>query len=201
MRTLFTLFILLILQTNSWAADSNGLFAVRNAGMVTCETFVTEKKQRSEKFGLYMGWIDGYISAANQFTPETFDLIPWGNTVFLATLLENHCTKKPKQPFYVAVNKLVSAMMSQRLLTRSEMIETSYKKKKTYLYKAVLIDVQKHLKTLHLYDAKPEGQFNTDTRKALEKYQKNNSLAVTGLPDQLTLYKIFRAIKKGEMAK
>ena len=45
-----------------------------------------------------------------------------------------------------------------------------------------------------MYDGKVDGQFSSSTRKALESYQKANGLATTGLPDQLTLYKIYRGI-------
>ncbi len=196
MRLLALILFISLLHNSSWAADAKGRFAVRNAGMVDCATFVAEKKKRSSKFSLYMGWIDGYISAANQFTPDTFDLIPWGNTVFLATLLENHCAKNPEQPFYVAVNKLAAAMMPQRLQSHSEMVETKYKGKKTYIYKAVLLEVQKYLKKEKLYNGKADGSFGLETRRALEKFQQKKGLAVTGLPDQLTLYSLYREIKK-----
>ena len=56
------------------------------------------------------------------------------------------------------------------------------------------MDVQKHLKDIGLYTGNVQGEFNADTRSALEQFQKNNNLAMTGLPDQLTLYKLFRAM-------
>lgn len=179
-----------------WAADDAGRFAVRNAGMVTCRAFVDEKAKRSAEFNLYMGWIDGYISAANQFTKDTYDLVPWGNTIFLATLLESHCKKNPEQLFYVAVNKLAAALLKQRLRTQSELIGTSYRGKKTYIYKSILREVQGYLKKEKLYSSEPDGEFGPGTAKALEAYQKANGLAVTGLPDQITLYKIFTSLAK-----
>ncbi len=181
-----------------WAADELGRFAVRNAGMVTCQSFVDEKVKKSAKFNLYMGWIDGYISAANQFTKDTYDLIPWGNTVFLAALLENHCKKNPEQRFYIAVNKLTGAMLQQRLKTQSKLIETSHKGKKSYIYRSTLQKVQEHLQNRDLYKGKVDGNFNTETRKSLESYQKSQNIAITGLPDQITLYKIFREIAAEE---
>ncbi len=183
-------------SSNLWAADTLGRFAVRNAGMVTCQDFVDEKAKHSAKFNLYMGWIDGYISAANQYTKDTYDLIPWGNTIFLSALLDNHCKKNPEQRFYVAVNKLTGAMLKQRLRTQSKMIEASYKGKKSYIYKSTLEKVQRYLQQKGLYENKVYGSFNADTRKALEAYQESHGLLVTGLPDQITLYKIFRAIAK-----
>jgi len=192
----FSILLFVLSNTTLWAADSSGSFAVRNAGMATCQSFVDEKARPSARFNLYMGWIDGYISAANQFTKETYDLVPWGNTVFLAALIGNHCKENPEQRFYVAVNKLVSAMLDQRLKTQSELIETNYKGKKSYIYKSTLSEVQRYLKKEKLYSSKPDGAFGPGTRKALEAFQKSNGLAITGLPDQVTLYKIFREIAK-----
>ncbi len=181
-----------------WSADDQGQFAVRNAGMASCQDFVNEKKRNSPKLNLYMGWIDGYLSAANQFTQKTYDLIPWGNTVFLATLLENHCSKNPEQRFYVAVNKLAGSMMKLRLPKQSKMVKTEYQGKKTYVYQAVLEIIQQFLRKNGLYSGEADGKFGPGTRKALQDFQKKNGLAVTGLPDQITLYKIFSDIKRGQ---
>lgn len=191
---LFIAIFITLTSTPLKAADSKGSFAVRNAGMTTCQRFVDEKKKNSPVFNLYMGWIDGYISAANQYTADTYDLIPWGNTAFLATLLQNHCSKHPDQRFYVAVNQLAAAMLDQRLVTRSEMIETSNKGKKTHIYKSILLKVQLHLRELKMYTGKADGEYGPGTRSALEMFQKESGLAVTGLPDQLTLYKVFQKL-------
>jgi len=173
-----------------FAADAAGHFAVRNAGMATCQQFLDEKAAMSPKFNLYMGWIDGYISAANQFSKETFDFIPWGNTPFLATLLENFCKKNPETRFYVAVNKLVAAMAGKRLTTESPMVETVNDGHKTYIYQVVLKEVQGYLKADGFYQGTPDGNFGPETRDALLAFQKANKLKETGLPDQITLYLI-----------
>ena len=186
---------LLCLNT-AFAADKNGSFAVRSAGMMTCETFVQEKVEKSKSLNLYMGWIDGYISAANQYTNDTFDLVPWGNTVLLATLIENHCKANPEQRFYIAVNQLVGALMQVRITEKNDFIETKHGDNSTYLYKSILVQVQQKLTENGLFKGKSNGEFGDDTRLALEAFQKANKLKVTGLPDQLTLYKVFGGIGK-----
>ncbi|MBL7002952.1 MAG: peptidoglycan-binding protein [Gammaproteobacteria bacterium] len=193
MKTTLFLFITLLFSNLTYASDSEGRFAIRNAGMNTCQNFIETKQRSPEKMGLYFGWIDGYISAANQYTEKTYDLIPWGNTLFLATLIENHCKNNPKERFYVAVNKLASAMIQDRLTEQSELIKTSYKGKKSYIYKRVLKDLQTKLGTLGFYKAKADGSYGPSTREALINYQKQNGLAQSGLPDQLTIYKILRS--------
>ena len=192
----FWLVILLIASTYAWSADEKGQFAIRNAGMASCQNFLDEKNKQSSKFNLYIGWIDGYLSAANQFTPSTFDLIPWGNTLFLATLLENHCKNSPDERFYLAINKLAAAMMPQRIKKQSKLIETSHKGKKSFIYQETLARIQEHLKEKKLYGGSVDGSWGPQTRKAIEKFQKQNNIAVTGLPDQITMYLVFQALAK-----
>ncbi len=195
-KLLLLIIILTLSSFNSLASDKDGRFAVRNAGMITCAKFVEEKNKRSTQYNIYVGWIDGFLSAANQFTKQTFDLVPWGNTAFLTTLLENHCKKNNEQLFYVAVNKLAASMMEQRLPVYSEHIKIEYNGKTTYVYQVILKKLQEVLKKEKFYKGKPDGLYGKGTRKAIEKFQKSNNLAVTGLPDQLTLYVVFLKLTK-----
>ncbi|MCP3848642.1 MAG: peptidoglycan-binding protein [Gammaproteobacteria bacterium] len=196
MKFSLILLITFLLSNTAIASDSEGRFAIRNAGMSTCQNFVETKKNSPEKMGLYFGWIDGYISAANQYTTETYDLVPWGNTLFLATLIENHCKNNPNERFYVSVNKLAASMMHKRLKEQSKLIETNYKGNKTYIYKRILKDIQTKLIELGLYMDKADGNYGPNTRKAIINFQNQNGLAQTGLPDQLTIYKVLRAKEK-----
>lgn len=194
MNRLLVVFTLMLscASTAAFAADSEGRFAVRNAGMATCQQFLDEKKAMSPKLNLYMGWIDGYISAANQFSKGTFDFIPWGNTPFLATLLENYCKKMPQDRFYVAVNKLMAAMAGKRLTTESPMVQATNGENKTYVYQVVLKEVQTYLQQDGFYKGTPDGEYGPATRDALLAFQKANKLRETGLPDQITLYLIYK---------
>ena len=192
MRFIAVAFILSIAALPALAADAQGRFAVRNAGMMSCADFVKEKVPQTPKLGQYLGWLDGYLSAVNQYTPQTYDVIPWGNTLFLATLLENYCKKHPEERFYLAVNKLAASMLPQRLSEASELIRAKYKGNETFIYQATLARVQTYLQDKGYYKGKPDGQWNDNTRQALETYQKKRKLTVTGLPDQLTLYLIFK---------
>jgi len=193
-------FILIIIMCigSVYAADEKGQFAVRNAGMVSCDVFVKEaqKKEKSRAYNMYLGWIDGYISAANQFTNKTFDLAPWGNTPFYAVLLSKYCEKHPKDPFYIAVNKFVGSQVQNRLQTSSILIPVTNGKDSTHVYVGVLKTVQQILKNEKYYKGTVDGQFGPGTIKALKKFQKANKLAETGLPDQLTLYMAYTKYSK-----
>ncbi len=180
------------------AADEKGKFAVRNAGMVSCKVFTTEseRQKKSKTYAMYVGWIDGYISAANQFTNNTFDLVPWGNTPFYALLIAKHCEKFPNELFYVAVNKFIGSQVKTRLTKESFFITLKSGKNVTQVYKDVLKVVQQILKTEKYYVGAIDGAYGPGTKAAFEKYQKANKLAVTGLPDQLTLYRLYTKMMK-----
>ena len=51
-------------------------------------------------------------------------------------------------------------------------------------------EAQEGLAKAGFYKGKPTGQFNADTRKALEHYQKKNKLPVTGHLDNAVLNKL-----------
>jgi len=178
------------------AADAEGRFAVRGAGMVECRVFVEEKRRNTPKLSLYLGWIDGYVSAANQFSSDTFDRVPWGNTVYLATLVESYCNKHPGERFYVAVGRLLENLSKQRLRTSSELVNAEYGGHRTFLYRSVLKAVQARLKEAGHYQGEPDGTYGPATRDALLAFQKEVKTRQTGLPDQLTLYLIDRKLGK-----
>ncbi len=191
---LFAAALILTLSLPALAADGQGRFAVRNAGMMSCADFIKEKVPQTPKLGQYLGWIDGYLTAVNQYTPDTYDIIPWGNTLFLATLLENYCKKHPEERFYLAVSKLAASIAPQRLTEASELVEAQHDGNKTYIYQATLQRVQDYLKKNNYFTGNSDGRWNTETQQALSAYQKDQQLAITGLPDQITLYFIFKAI-------
>jgi peptidoglycan hydrolase-like protein with peptidoglycan-binding domain len=55
---------------------------------------------------------------------------------------------------------------------------------------AQIKEAQEGLAKAGFYKGKPTGQFNADTRKALEKYQKENKLPVTGRLNETVLSKL-----------
>ncbi len=61
------------------------------------------------------------------------------------------------------------------------------------VYQYSLMQLQTKLKSLGIYKSTIDGQYGTGTRKAIEAFQKQAKLTVTGVPDQATL---FRALQQ-----
>jgi hypothetical protein len=176
---------------HAWASDEKGNFSVKSVGMAKCSQFIEEQAKGEQGSGLFLGWMDGYISAANQFNPQTYDLIPWGNTLFLGALLEGHCKQNPDEYFYVAVNRLAANWMPLRIRQQSPIVESSSGDRKVSIYQEIIQKMQGLLMEGNYYQGPIDGDYNENLKAALEAYQQSAGLEVTGLPDFGTLQSVF----------
>lgn len=191
-RVLLALVAACTMVTAAHAATADGKYVVKGAGNGSCARFHSEREKKSLVYALFAGWIEGYLSSYNEHTAKTFDIAPWQNVDLLAALLDNFCKEHPDISFKNAVDSLINALAPNRLQTASERVEADAGKNKMMLFEAVLVEVQKALAKQGYYKGKVDGQFGDGTRTAIEAYQKAEGLQVTGLPDQLTLYRLLR---------
>ena len=193
---------LIILSLAWWApahaADENSQFAIKGMGLATCERFVEARTNQSDQYFQFGGWLNGYLSALNRYEAQTFDIAPWQSTGMLSVWLANFCEKNPDVQFIRAVTLIVNTLGEQRLTTRSDRIEARDDEAIIIIYEATLRDVQERLTELDYYGEPINGQFDLQTREALEKYQQDLGLRETGLPDQATLLKLFYPESKAE---
>ena len=83
---------------------------MEGAGAQSCETFLKAKANGGNDLAIFAGWVDGYLTGANQHAPQTYDFTPWQTVGLLIAALANHCEKEPKRPFIVAVNNMLAAL-------------------------------------------------------------------------------------------
>ncbi len=178
-----------MVQSQAWAADSDGKFSVRSMGLATCSQYVEEKAKAEGKYAAFLGWMEGYLTATSQYAKDTYDVVPWGNAVYLGTMLAVHCKANPEQRFYVAVASLARAMQSNRIVSLSPVVEAKNGEHKTYLYKEVLERLQTWLKENKYYDGAIDGAYGNKMRDAIVKFQKTIGMDETGVPDQLLLHR------------
>ena len=173
-------------------ASKSGKFAVRDAGRETCERFVAARSERAEVYGPFRGWIAGYITAYNSMAEDTLDIAPWQTTGLLAGLLDNHCKKNPQLSFARAVNNLIDSLKPTRLRRASENVEATSGDRSITVYRAIMRRAQQHLAERGYYEGAIDGLYGKGSRDAFEAFQSDKGIAVTGLPDQKTLYHLFR---------
>ena len=186
------------------AADADGKFAVKGAARTVCKHFVKARDERTKNLNLYIlygAWLEGYLSALNERTEGTYDLTSFESTELLATLIYANCKRRPEEPFFDMVRRLVAALGSSRIAGYSEMVpvegevkdkEGKAKPVRLRLYRETVRRLQNNLAAQSLYPGAVNGDFDDKTRAALRDFQKASGLPPTGLPDQFTLLKLFR---------
>ncbi len=171
-------------------ADPGGQFAVEGIGGSTCESFVATKSESSNAYWMFLGWLDGYMTGINQYSPETYDITPWQSQNLLSVLFEKFCARNPGATFFAVANKMIVELRDDRLRESSAPVVAAVGERSIGVYREILRRVQVLLKEDGHYRGKVDGLFGPNTRRALESYQKQVGLTVTGLPDQATLFKL-----------
>jgi hypothetical protein len=182
----------LLMANGAIAADSEGRFAVKGAGISSCEKYLAEFDARSKAFYAYGGWVEGYLTATNQYLDATYDVTPWETTTLLATLLAEHCRKAPDKPFIRAVRAMVTALSDERIQESSPLLIAKSGDSGVRVYREVIRRMQRRLAELELYEGEIDGVYNNDTRSAITAYQEREGIEPNGLPDQNTLTRLMR---------
>lgn len=188
----------LVAATPALGADSGGQFRVRGVGVGTCQQFLDAVDKKDNALYLFGGWLDGYLTGVNQFSPETFDIAPWESTETLASLVRANCAKNPKQNFHAMLNAMVTVLRDRRLQERSTVVTATVGDQSIKLYKDVLSQMQAALAKSGFDPGAQDGTFGDQTRSAIEAYQKDKGFKVTGLPDQITLLSLLLPIGESE---
>lgn len=164
-------------------------FAVEGAGRVSCKQFTAlYKDQKSTDYQHVMGFVEGYLTAANRYEPNTFDLTPWHNAVALGLILEKHCGAHPDETLVSTLQRMVTSFRPIRVASFSKLVEVGDDKKRTIVYDAVLKRSQAALRNKGLYQGPEDGIYTPTLREAFKKFQQQKSLPASGLPDPATLW-------------
>lgn len=172
------------------AADSTGNFAVKGAGAAPCSLYLDAVAKKDQRFFMFAGWMEGMLTGINVYQTDTFDMVPWQSTDLLALAAAEACKRDPKASFHTAVVSVSRSLYNGRLRGRSDRIVLGKPPQQVALYAAVIAQAQTRLVALKLLKEKPTGKMSAATATALKAFQKANKLPETGLPDQITLYRL-----------
>jgi Putative peptidoglycan binding domain len=178
----------LLIVAPAYGASNAGEFAAKGAGRTSCAAFVDARTRNAPEQGQYIAFVEGYLTAANRYEPNTYDLAPWHNAGAIGAILEQHCKANAADTLAVVALKLAGAFNSIRLIEASPMIEIKEGEARAVLYAAILKRAQAELKKKGLLSIEPDGAFNPETRAALQSFQTQAKLPPTGVPDGATLW-------------
>ncbi len=184
--------VLFAVPTAVAAADAQGKFTTDGIGAESCQRFIGEREKKSNFYFMFAGWLDGYMSALNQYTGDTFDITPWESSELLMALIERHCRQNPDDQYIKVVVSLAKTLNNDKLTEESFPVDATVGDKTVRIYQAVMARAQSALKAAGHYAGDVDGQFGPNTQTAFEAFQTAMKIEVTGLPDQQTLLALFR---------
>lgn len=182
----------LCLPSIVYGMDSSNAYAIKGAGIAKCSKFIEFHQKKSDVYLVFGGWLEGYLTATNQQQTDTFDLAPWQSTQLLLLATESLCKQKPDMQFQEAVQVLIGQLAQQRITQGGKFVTID-----SYIYQEEVVKRMKNaLKSRGLYSGVGDGQYDDKLKAAVKQFQKGIKQPETGLPDQGTLYELFKPQKQ-----
>ena len=183
---------LLLQTTAAFSADSDNKFAMKGAGFLPCQIYVTARESKSNVYYMVGGWLEGYISAHNRLSDDTFDIMSFESLELLLSVIDVHCRSNPEDLLYGVVDSLITEIGPDKLQQSSTKVQIVEGERKTALYRETIRRMQVKLTELGLFKDEADGRFNDATRSALIAFQSDLEFETTGFPDQTTLWRLLR---------
>lgn len=186
--------ILLSAFTSSlvYAADVDGVYSVEGIGVTGCASFIESVSQKNNKYYIYAGWLEGHLTAQNRLQNNTFDISPWQSTELLLKIIESICVKNPELKFYQVVDVIVAGLLKQKLDSASEFKNVGSLDNPLVLQAEVIKRIQQVLTNKGFNVGPIDGAYGGSSQAAMKSFQSSRGLGVTGLPDQISLFELFK---------
>lgn len=179
------------INSGAIAATAAGKFSVRGVGGDRCEAVSAAfKAKNNAAVARYVAWSTGYTSAFNRLVTQTFDSVPMKDGRDLLALTLSFCNANPKEQFEGAMFQVVRALGPLRLTGESPLVTLTSDGKTHELREETVRLVETRLKALKLYSNAPTGKASPQLTSAIKAFQQSKKLAVTGLPDMVTLLRL-----------
>jgi hypothetical protein len=174
------------------AADAQSRFQAYGLGRLSCKRFVELCEGKKDECKLTGTWLEGYFSAFNALSPDTFDILPWQPPEALAEFSFNVCKQNPDAPMLEVVNALVRELLvPNRVKVASDRVRIGEGNNSVLLYRETVRAMQQRLVDLGFLKGGVDGAFGPGTSSGVEAFQKAAGLKVTGTPDMRTLLALF----------
>jgi hypothetical protein len=178
--------------TPAAAADSQGRFAGHGWAAGRCETLASAiADEESVDRPLFVGWIAGYLTAANVYKDNTFDIAPLSPPEVVANVVLQQCDRNPEAAVVEVMVAVAEELSKQRLTSGRPVLELSHDGRTARVHQEIFRRTQGALKELGFYDGAIDGAYGPQSRRALTRFQEARGLEVSGLPDENTLIELF----------
>jgi len=174
------------------AADDEGRFAGHGWAAGQCGELVgAVESEDSVDRPLFVGWVGGYLTAANVYQADTFDIAPLSPPEVVANIILQQCQRNEDAAVVEVMVAVAEELSKQRLASGRPILELSHEGRTVRVHQEIFRRTQAALRELGFYDGGIDGAYGPQSRRALTRFQEARGIEVTGLPDQRTLLNIF----------
>ncbi len=184
-RTAMAMLAGVFVAGSAMAADQNGNYRIKGLGLEACVDYLQAKNQNAPFYAFTRSWVNGYLSAYNQFRPQTYDIAGNANIQGLSGWLDQFCEANPSATLHTAVSNMVQALEPTKLTANPKGPTVS-------VDRDTMTKVQQALKDKGLYEGGVDGLFGSGTQNAIAAFQRVEGLPITGQPDQTTLARLLQ---------
>lgn len=184
--------LLLTLAAPVAAADKDGRFAVDGIGARACSDYTKAVDDKNRDLLIaFASWTSGFVSAANVYGTETFDLTPWQTPELIQAKLDKFCRAFSQEPYVQALGKLISTLQPQRMTASEGGIPARVGGQSILVYPEVLRRIRAEMGKEGIKVTTPEDAFDDAFADGLRAYQKAKGIPPSGLPDLPTMNMMF----------
>src|SRR5688572_4084413 len=105
------------------AADGQGTYVVRGLGAQPCSEYVKAVQGGQNSSHDYLVWLEGYLSAINKLTPDTFESLPVVAIGHTGSIIYGSCVKQPKVRLELVVDAVLRSFFPYRVKADSQLVE------------------------------------------------------------------------------
>ena len=91
----------------SRAADESGEFRAFGAGLLSCQRWLDDRRERNPSADQSEMWVAGYLTAYNEFVHRNRDIIHPYDGAYVLKWLDDYCRKRPENELVVAARELL----------------------------------------------------------------------------------------------
>jgi hypothetical protein len=175
------------------AADVTGRFAIKGVGQAACQDVVRASAGQPQDVAPFLHWLAGYLSAANLYEVQTFDLLAWQTDGVIFQSLISYCRDNPKTALALAAGKMVESLRQTRVQRAGGFQLLTINGQQIRFYDETMIRMKQILATAVGFRGPMDARWTPAVADALRRYQQLRRLPVTGLPDEATLVAMFAA--------
>lgn len=182
--------LVLVVFSGSAHAGPNPVAAVEGLGQQRCGAILAAANADESVLAGYSEWIAGFLTAANMYEDETFDLTAWQSKSYFTAQVLTACRDRSDSALSDVAVAYVGFLRDERLRSASGLIVLDDQGQRYALYAEVFERIKDRLRAdghvITSVDA-----YGSDVRAAVEEFQQKNGIPETGMPDLPTLVALF----------